>query len=305
MKNYTDTVLFKTHQHAMLIVGKCLTVLLPFAFILWLLMWAMKVSIYIQWIIVLLSIVVIIAWHYFFWKKSYFIITNEKIAMKVRNGLFSKFHMSIHYKNIRDTAFAKNNIIHYACNYGTLFARSSAGAAGDFEARAIPDVEKVYKIINALHNYTEPERREIISLDQLRSVTENTISPSKETLTEAMETEANVLLAIQWIQEVIVLNDADRVAIFEKEEERNHGVFEALRKDVLFAVTHDSSFRQPDQDIVMKTWDKVIFPIVEFHELDRPTVVSSSPGLEVHEYLIDKFKNIGEYDATLLIGFDK
>jgi len=216
--------------------------------------------------------------------------------------------MSIHYKNIRDTAFSKNNVLHYIFNYGALFARSSAGSVGDFEARCVPGVEKAYKIINALHNFTEEERRNITSLEQLASpqpFPKGEGVGQDETLEQAIEKEKDILLDIQGIKEVVLMSDADRRAIFETEEDRNHWVYESLRKQVIFAATHDSTFRKPDEAIVMQAGEKVIFPTVKFHEIKRPSVISSSPGMAVHEYLVPKFENLGEYDATLLIGFDQ
>jgi len=146
MQHYTDTILYKTHQHFIVVIIKFLAIFVPYAIVVllfWLLEfevweWSFDISLFIQVICILLGAGIIFAWYYFFWVKSYFIISNEKIIVKVRNGLFSKFHMSIHYKNIRDTAFSKNNILHYAFWYGTLFARSSAWAVGDLEARSIP-----------------------------------------------------------------------------------------------------------------------------------------------------------------------
>jgi hypothetical protein len=142
----------------------------------------------------------IFAWFYFFWVKSYFIISNEKIIVKVRNGVFSKFHMSIHFKNIRDMAFSKNNVLHYLLNYGTIFARSSAGAMGDLEAKHIPKVEKVYKILNALHSMEESERKQISNLKELLQTSQNTsgktVKKQDETIDQAIEKEKNILLRI-------------------------------------------------------------------------------------------------------------
>jgi len=44
--------------------------------------------------------------------------------------------------------------------------------------------------------------------------------------------------------------------------------------------------------------------VIEFHEIKRKKVSSSSPGLTIHEYLVPKFQNLWDYDATLLIWFD-
>ena len=108
--------------------------------------------------------------------------------------------MSIYYKNIRDMAFSKNNIMHYALGYGTFFARSSAGAVGDLEARHIPQIEKVYKIINYLYNLSEEERRAVISLDdnlENISLEKKQKITQQETLEQATEKEKTVLLDIQ------------------------------------------------------------------------------------------------------------
>lgn len=188
-------------------------------------------------------------------------------------------------------------------NYGTLFARSSAGAVGDLEGRSIPHIEKVYKIVNYLHTLSEEERKQIKNLSDITGEKQET-TIKKETLQEATQKEKKVLLSIQWIKEVVQLTDIDRRYIFEHEEDRNHGVYECLRRQVLFAATHDSTLRNPDESIVMKAGKKVVFPVVEFHEIKRKKVSSSSPGIEIHKYLVPKFQNLGEYDATLIIWFD-
>lgn len=331
MQHYHDIVLYKTHQHVFVLIARFLQIFIPFVI---LILWGGIFSGYILiWVIVsILGWVWIFWFYYFFWSKSYFIITNEKIVVKVRNGIFSKFHMNIYFKNIRDMAFAKNNMFHYMLWYGTIFARSSAGAVGDLEAQYIPQVEKVYKILNALYSLSEEERKNITSLDAWLKFHfssqdkwkiewsnnfeakqkivwdikwEKIQSWKEETLEQAIEKEKNILLGIQGIKEVVLLDGKDRRYIFEHEEERNHGVHECLRRQVLFAATHDSTLRQPDEAIVMQAGEKVIFPVVEFHEIKRKKVSSSSPWLIVHEYLVPKFQDFDDYDATLLIWFDK
>ena len=129
MQNYHDIVLFKTHQHVFVLISRFIKVFFPVAcvFILGAIFFEKK-YIFLMFFLLLVSGIVIFAYFYFFWSKSYFIITNEKIVVKVRTGFFSKFHMNIYFKNIRDMAFAKNNIFHYLLGFGTIFARSSAGA---------------------------------------------------------------------------------------------------------------------------------------------------------------------------------
>ena len=126
----------------------------------------------------------------------------------------------------------------------------------------------------------------------------------KRTLTQAIAEEAENLLAIQGVKEVTVLNDADRVYLFENEEDRNHAVYETLKRQALLCLTHDASFRAPDAAIVHQRGEKVIFPAVSFNEVRGSRVVSASPSLKTHQYLIGKFKNPDAYDATVLVGFD-
>ena len=145
---------------------------------------------------------------------------------------------------------------------------------GDLEAQSIPHIEKVYKIINALHNFSDEERKQIKNLDEIMQPlsfgkgvlshslgqTQNSSADLKEantaqkveTIDEATQKEKQVLLDIKGIKEVIEITDTDRRYIFEHEEDRNHGVYECLRRQVVFAATHDSTFREPDEAIVMK-----------------------------------------------------
>ena len=206
--------------------------------------------------------------------------------------------MSIYFENVKDIAYSKNNILHYLLNYWTFFARSSPWASGDFIVKHIPNIDKIYKIVNYLHTLPKEKREEIKSLDKINEW------EKKESVEEVIELEKNNLLAIKWIKEVILLNDGDRKYIFEHEEDRNHWIHETIRKKIVFCITHDLNFRNADASIVLKLWKKVIFPAVSFHEINRPSVVSSSPWLEIHNYLSPKFEKVDEYDATVLVGFD-
>ena len=298
MDNFSDKILFKTRQHKIVFFYRFIklftTIVIPLSIILYFLF---KLSIILVIITALFLSIFCFGWIYFFWSKSYLLITNKKISLKVRNGIFSKYHMSIYFKNIKDIAYAKNNVLHYMFDYGTIFARSSAWAWWDFEWPALPEIEKIYKYINNIYLLSE-EKRDV--LNSLKSLEEN----KHESEESIIEKEKNVLLQIQWIKEVVLLGNKDRTYIFDNEEERNHGVFECLRKKVLFAITHDSTFRKPDENIVLKKWEKVIFPTVKFHEIERNWVISSSPWIKVDNYLKNKFQNLVEDDASILVWFD-
>jgi hypothetical protein len=75
-----------------------------------------------------------------------------------------------------------------------------------------------------------------------------------------------------------------------------------MEADTIFALTHNSSFRDPDAPIALEREDGAIyFPVVPFHELGT-TAISGSPGMRIHAYLIPKFKEITIEYATVVIG---
>lgn len=308
MDKFTDKVLYSSHQHKIILLTNFLKSLLiinlPASIIIY---FSTKNTA----ITATAFIILLILWffyNYFFWKKSYFIITNQKVLLKVRNGFFSKFHMSIYYENIKDIAYSKNNVLHYMFNYWTFFARSSAWANWDFMATHLPKIEQVYKYVNYLYLMPKEERRNITSLNSSENQNnlENSINKQEKKLTkeEIIEAEKQKLLSIKWIKEVVLLEDKDRKYIFENEEDRNHWVYACISKKITFCITHNSEFRSADSPIVFKSWEKVIFPAVWFHEVWNSTTVSSSPGLKIHNYLSEKFNNMENNDATVLVWFD-
>lgn len=195
-------------------------------------------------------------------------------------------------------AYSKNNLVHFYFDYWTFFARSSwAEDDSGFMVKYVPNVEDVYSTISYLYSLSEDKRENLKDLKDLEKK-----NPSNKD--EIIKKESEILLNIQWIKEVFELSKDDRKFVFENEEDRNHGVYECLKRDIVFCATHDDTFRDPDAAIVFKFWKKVIFPAVSFHEVNEKNTVSSSPWLEVHNYLIKKLKNFHKDDATLLIWFD-
>lgn len=101
-----------------------------------------------------------------------------------------------------------------------------------------------------------------------------------------------------------ILNKTQIEFIKYNEDKNNEGVFECLKRKYVLCVTHDSDFRDPEEVIVAKKKDKLIFPPVKFSEVKAKNVVSSSPGKKIHKYLTKEFKLKLNDEATLLIGFD-
>ena len=292
-----SNILFKTHQHKITLFFNVLKTWIILSICIWVLVFLWTNDLLYTSISVFVSFIFSYFYHLFFYSKSYFYITNDKMSLHVRNWLFSQYNMSIYFDQIKDMAYSKNNIVHYFFKSWVLFARSSAWWDGSFIIKDIPNIEEVYKKVNFLYTLTSEKRKNITNLDNLE------ISKPKdknETIKEVLETLTN----IRWIKEAYLIDNVDKKFIFETEEDRNHWVYECLNRQVTIMMTHDSDFRQADAPIVLKLWKKVIFPAVSFHEIQEKNTVSSSPWLEVHNYLIKRFKNVWEYDATLLIGFD-
>ena len=108
---------------------------------------------------------------------------------------------------------------------------------------------------------------------------------------------------LQGITRYYLLNKEEARAIEEMEDPFNLGVLEAVKHQYCVCLVHDSSWRIPTQSIVKKINGEIIFPPVAFPEVPAKNVVSSSPGMRVHEYLCKRVRVEGD-EATLLIGFD-
>jgi hypothetical protein len=290
-----ENILLKIHQHKISLIFqivKLFVICWTPVFIVWFIIKP------IYWLLALIITFIIISiYEYYLWSKSYLIITNKKISLEVRNRIFSKYNLLAYFGQIRDFAYSRNNVFHYMFNYWTLFIRTSAAGDGSVEITRVPNIEKIYEKVNYIYNLWEFWRENLENISEK----EKSKTTSKEDLTEKVKSE---LLAIKWIKEAILLDDKDKQFIFKTEEDRNHGVYEALKRDISFAVTHNSSFRDADAPIVLKLWNKVIFPPVSFHEIKEKNTVSSSPWIEVHKYLSAKFSDLASDDATLIIGFD-
>ncbi len=114
----------------------------------------------------------------------------------------------------------------------------------------------------------------------------------------------NRLKKVNGLHNIIKLRKTEIEYIMKNEEKRNIGVHETVSRSNVIMATHDSSFRKATNEIVMKKKGRIYFPPVKFPEIKAFNVISSSPGIKVHEYLIKRFKIKTKNEATLIIGFD-
>lgn len=108
---------------------------------------------------------------------------------------------------------------------------------------------------------------------------------------------------LQGITRHYLLSPEEQRYISAHEDESNLGVREAVKRTYCVCLVHDSTWREPTQRIVKQENGEIIFPPVVFPEVPAKNVVSSSPGLAVHQFLMKKVRVEGD-EATLLIGFD-
>lgn len=108
---------------------------------------------------------------------------------------------------------------------------------------------------------------------------------------------------VKGLTDFYILDSQDTDFIKLNEDKNNLGVLEAVSRKHVIAVVHDSTWRKPAGKIVSEEKGKLVFPPVPFPEIKEKNVVSSSPGIKVHDYLKKKMNIVGN-DATLLIGWD-
>lgn len=111
------------------------------------------------------------------------------------------------------------------------------------------------------------------------------------------------LQLLQGITRIYLLSSEEKKFISINEDENNLGVREAVKRTYCVCAVHDSTWREPAQSIVRQENGEIFFPPVVFPEVPAKHVVSSSPGLNVHDYLAKRVRIEGD-EATLLIGFD-
>ena len=118
-----ETTLLSIRQHPIMVVLRSIkSILLGFALIL-IGYFLQEPSLFGAAIIVIIGGVFI---EILRWKSSALRITTERIAMNVRNGIFSSYELSIPLSQIKDIAYSRNHIFHAATGSGNIFMRSAA-----------------------------------------------------------------------------------------------------------------------------------------------------------------------------------
>lgn len=305
---FNEKILYRTHQHWIVLVrntGKLiLYIALPagfFAYLLSWLSWSWAFAIF------LLSSIFVAIYDHYLWHHSWLFIGNQKITLSVRNGIFSQYAMNVRYRNIRDSAVSKNSMLGYFLKYGTLFVRSSANE-WDFQAHFVPKVGKVYALVNALSRYTDEERSQIHSIEELHRYHQEKEFQTHQSLPSSFSVEEGmkILKSLPWVTEVVELSHEAKAYIRAHEEIRNSWVMEVISRDCVLVFLHNEHFREAAGNLVEKNAkNEVFFPSLPFPEIRGKRVVSASPSESIHEYLLKFFPYSEKLDASVLVGWDR
>jgi len=122
---------------------------------------------------------------------------------------------------------------------------------------------------------------------------------------ETLQKIENCLRSTRGLNFLAFLGKDHKRLIEASEEMNNGGVFEALKREHVALISHDSSFRNPTEEIVVKIGEKIFLPPISFPEINASNVVSSSPSLGVHQDLLNLLNiSVKPEEATLIVGFD-
>jgi hypothetical protein len=298
-----ENILLKAHQHTIILLLGIIKYFVFFGIPL-IIFWYLGMQSWFSTVIFTLVVMSgIILYRWYLWYHSWLMIGTQKVTLLVRNGIFSQYAMNIRYTNIRDCAVSKGSILSFLLKYGTLFIRSSAGDVDNFYVHHVPGVGNIYSLINILCQFSNEQRKEMKTLEDVYTSSHKTVSIEKQ---NSLEENITILSNIAGITSVIELEPRVRTALGKHEEIRNHGVHEVLRRKHVLCFLHNATFRMPSGPITATTASgEVYFPGVPFPEVQGKDVISASPGPEAHRFLSQFFPYIETNDATVLVGWNE
>ena len=74
--------------------------------------------------------------------------------------MFSAFEVGLHFEQIINCTYVKQNFLHSLTNSGTLYFRASEKQEGQIIAEFVPKVEEIVALINRLLILSPQKRRE-------------------------------------------------------------------------------------------------------------------------------------------------
>ena len=122
----------------------------------------------------------------------------------------------------------------------------------------------------------------------------------------SLEQLKRMLRSVRGLRVLAILDDETKETILQREDQRNKGVQNVLRKNVVVLVAHDSLFRSP-QEALLETGPRGILfrslPFPELVERGYADAIVASPGWDVHAFLQERFR-LADGEASLLVGLE-
>ncbi len=303
---FEEKILYKCRQHWIIPATQSIKLLFIFIIPITILLWFItNYSLWMTLVGFIILCILILGYRYYLWYHSWLFIWNQKVTLSVRNGMFSQYAMNIRYRNIRDSAVSKNSMIGFLLKYGTLFIRST-NSEGDFIAKYVSKVGKIYALINALSRYSDNERAHIDSIEKLHAYhTKQEFTPATKNPSMSVEIALENLKNTPWVGDAIELSLDSCEYIRLHEEQRNHGVLQAISRKNIICLIHNSDWRNAPSWLVSKDLaGNIVFPGLPFPEIIGKWVISGSPSKQIHEYLLQFFPYASHGDATIIVGWD-
>ena len=128
----------------------------------------------------LIALPIVFYWVKKTYEKTVLIVTNKRLTQFVQTSPFTRYQLSLAFDQVVDTAASTHTYLQSILKIGNLFARSSAGAEGDFLVQHIKVHEDLHNWLNKLlTQYTQSPEKET-SLDDFRPFIPNLKGKSRE-----------------------------------------------------------------------------------------------------------------------------
>ena len=116
-------------------------------------------------------------WVWVTYRKTLFIVTTRRLTQFVFTTPWTNYQLSLSHDEIVDTAATTHNYLQALFGFGDVFARSSAGAMGDFLVENVA----VHKDIHNWLSKLQFRRREGEKLDDARPFVPHLKGEARET----------------------------------------------------------------------------------------------------------------------------
>jgi len=99
---------------------------------------------------IILIATLVILYKIYIWRKNVLIVTNQRVILNIRQGVFSRIVTELLYRDIYDISFKQVGLFALMNRYGKLTIKTPSGSEIDFDK--VPSPEKVVETINQIRS---------------------------------------------------------------------------------------------------------------------------------------------------------